>query len=254
MRKITGAVAAAVVLLWAAGALAEEPKPTPGQAKAAAEQPKKSHFANPTDEVSYAIGTDIANSIKRQEIDVNPALIAKGIQDAYAGKSVLSEEEVKATLQAFQADLRNKMMEKMKVASEKNKKDGETFLAANKSKQGVVTLPSGLQYKIIKEGTGKKPTATDTVSVNYRGTLIDGTEFDSSYSRGTPATFKVNGVIPGWTEALQLMPVGSKWELFIPPNLAYGERQAGPKIGPNSTLLFEVELLSIGEPEATTKK
>ena len=138
-----------------------------------------------------------------------------------------------------------KQQEKAQQLGLANKKEGEEFLAANKSKEGVVTLPSGLQYKVLKEGTGPKPSATDSVACNYRGTLINGTEFDSSYKRGQPATFAVNGVIKGWTEALQLMPVGSKWQLFIPADLAYGERGAGADIGPNSTLIFEVELLSI---------
>jgi FKBP-type peptidyl-prolyl cis-trans isomerase FklB len=141
----------------------------------------------------------------------------------------------------------------MKIMGEKNKKEGEAFLAANKKKEGVITLPSGFQYKAIKEGTGKTPKATDTVTVNYRGTLIDGTEFDSSYKRGQPATFRVNGVIAGWTEALQLMKEGSKWELFIPANLAYGERGAGAAIGPNAVLIFEVELISVKPAESGEK-
>ncbi len=140
-----------------------------------------------------------------------------------------------------------KQTERMHEAGEKNKKEGEAFLAGNKKKEGVVTLPSGLQYKIIKDGSGAKPKPTDTVSVNYRGALIDGTEFDSSYKRGEPASFKVTGVIPGWTEALQLMKAGSKWQLFIPSNLAYGERGTGRDIAPNATLIFDVELLSIQE-------
>jgi FKBP-type peptidyl-prolyl cis-trans isomerase len=146
---------------------------------------------------------------------------------------------------ALQTGLRKTMMEKMQKVADKNKTEGAAFLAANKSKPGVVTLPSGLQYKILKEGTGPKPTASDTVACNYRGTLINGTEFDSSYKTGQPATFPVSGVIKGWTEALQLMPVGSKWQLFIPSDLAYGNRGAGADIGPDTTLIFEVELLSI---------
>jgi FKBP-type peptidyl-prolyl cis-trans isomerase FklB len=133
----------------------------------------------------------------------------------------------------------------MAIAGDANKKEGDAFLAANKTKEGVVTLPSGLQYKILQEGTGPKPTASDTVVCNYRGTLLNGTEFDSSYKRGQPATFAVGQVIHGWTEALQLMTVGSKWQLFIPPDLAYGPRGAGNDIGPNATLVFEVELVSI---------
>jgi FKBP-type peptidyl-prolyl cis-trans isomerase FklB len=160
---------------------------------------------------------------------------------------LLTEEEARAAIMHLQAQLRQKQIEAMKLAGEKNQKAGEAFLAENKKKEGVVTLPSGLQYKILKAGEGKKPTAEDTVVCNYRGTLIDGTEFDSSYKRGEPATFPVRGVIKGWTEALQLMPVGSKWQLFIPPTLAYGERGAGAQIGPDATLIFEVELISIKE-------
>jgi len=203
-------------------------------------------FANQTDKVSYAIGVDIAGNFKKQGIDINPAQFAKGLADAWAGgKVLLNDEEVKATLMAFQNELKTKMQEKAKAAGEKNKKDGEQFLAANKAKPGVMTTASGLQYKVVKEGAGAKPTPEDTVSVNYKGTLIDGTEFDSSYKRNQAATFTVKGVIPGWTEALQLMTVGSTYQLFIPSNLAYGERGAGSTIGPNSTLVFEVELLSI---------
>jgi FKBP-type peptidyl-prolyl cis-trans isomerase FklB len=146
---------------------------------------------------------------------------------------------------ALQPDVRKKQEDKMQLAGGANKQAGDAFLAANKSKESVVTLPSGLQYKILTEGTGPKPTASDSVVCNYRGTLIDGKEFDSSYQRGQPATFPVGQVIKGWTEALQLMPVGSKWQLFIPSELAYGSRGAGADIGPNSTLIFEVELISI---------
>jgi FKBP-type peptidyl-prolyl cis-trans isomerase FklB len=159
----------------------------------------------------------------------------------------MTEQEVNETLTAFQKEMAAQQAERNKILVEKNKKEGEIFLAENKKKEGVVTLPSGLQYKVIKEGTGETPKLTDTVTVNYSGTLIEGTEFDSSYRRGQPATFPVKGVIAGWTEALQLMKVGSKWQLFIPSNLAYGERGAGRDIGPNTTLIFDVELLSIKE-------
>jgi FKBP-type peptidyl-prolyl cis-trans isomerase FklB len=165
------------------------------------------------------------------------------------GKPLLTEQEIKDVITALQKDLQAKQQEKMRVLAEKNKKEGESFLAENKKKDGVITLASGLQYKIIKNGGGKMPKATDSVTVNYRGTLIDGTEFDSSIKRGQPATFQVSGVIPGWTEALQLMREGSKWQLFIPSNLAYGERGAGGSIGPNAVLIFEVELISINKPE-----
>ena len=198
------------------------------------------------DKVSYSIGTDIANNLKKQSIDVDPDLLARGIKDAYSGsKPLLTEKEVHDTLTAFQKEMMAKMQEKQKKMGDKNKLDGEAFLAENKKKEGVKALPSGLQYKVITEGTGKSPKATDTVTVNYKGTLIDGTEFDSSYRRGQPVSFPVNGVIAGWTEALQLMKEGSKWQLFIPSNLAYGEKGAGNTIGPNAVLIFEVELISI---------
>ncbi len=197
---------------------------------------------------SYALGMRMGASLKKQDVPVDPAILARGLKDALAGgKTLLTEEEGQAALTEMQNDVRKKQQEKMQETGAANKKEGETFLAANKAKDGVVTLPSGLQYKIVTAGTGAKPAATDTVVCNYRGTLIDGKEFDSSYKRGQPATFPVSGVIKGWTEALQLMPVGSKWQLFVPADLAYGDRGAGPDIGPDSTLIFEVELLSIQE-------
>jgi len=198
------------------------------------------------DKISYGIGMDIGENMKRQSIDIDPDMLAKGIKDVFAGsKLLLTEEEFRTTMENFRKDMMAKQKMQMQELSDKNKKEGEAFLAENKKKEGVKTLPSGLQYKVIKEGDGNLPKAEDTVTVHYKGTLIDGTEFDSSYSRGEPATFPVNGVIPGWTEALQLMKAGSKWQLFIPSNLAYGERGAGGKIGPNSTLVFDVELISI---------
>jgi FKBP-type peptidyl-prolyl cis-trans isomerase len=163
------------------------------------------------------------------------------------GKTLMTEDEEKAALQQLKGQVQEEQATKAHAAGEGNRKAGDAFLAANKSKEGVKTLPDGLEYKVLKEGTGPKPSATDTVTVNYRGTLIDGKEFDSSYKRGQPVSFPLNGVIKGWTEALQLMPVGSKWELFIPPDLAYGDHPPDPSIGPGSTLIFEVELLSIGE-------
>lgn len=204
----------------------------------------------PKEKASYAIGLNIGKSLHRDAVDVDPAILARGLKDALAGgKTQMTDDEVKAALTALQMDMKKKQEEKIQMVGEMNKKTGEEFLAANKSKDGVVTLPSGLQYKILKEGTGPKPTPTDSVVVNYKGTLIDKTEFDSSYKRGEPATIPVSGVIKGWTEALQLMPAGSKWELYIPSDLAYGPRAASAEIGPNSTLLFEVELLSI-QPKA----
>ena len=199
---------------------------------------------------SYALGMNIGNglgaNLKKQSVEVDWSLVAQGMKDAAAGsKTRLTTEEAKAVLAEVQSEVGKQQQEKMQAAGAKNKTEGEAFLAANKSKEGVVTLPSGLQYKILTAGTGPKPTAADTVNCNYRGTLTNGTEFDSSYKRGQPATFPVSGVIKGWTEALQLMPVGSKWQLFVPANLAYAERGAGAEIGPNATLIFEVELISI---------
>jgi FKBP-type peptidyl-prolyl cis-trans isomerase FklB len=200
------------------------------------------------DKISYIIGMDIGRNLQKGSIDFDPDILAKGIKDALSGgKPLLTEQEIRETTAVFQKQLMAKQEEVAKKLGEKNKKEGEAFLAENKKKEWVKTLPSGLQYKVIKEGTGKKPKITDTVTTHYRGTLIDGIEFDSSYRRGKPASFPVNGVIPGWTEALQLMGEGAKWQLFVPPNLAYGERGAGRDIGPNATLIFEIELISIQE-------
>jgi len=198
------------------------------------------------DKFSYALGMNLGTSLHRQAVPVDPNILLRGLKDSLAGgKMLLTEDQAKAALTEVQNEMRKKQQEQMQEAGEMNKKEGEAFLAANKSKDGVVALPSGLQYKILTQGTGPKPAAADTVMCNYRGTLINGTEFDSSYKRGQPATFPISGVIKGWTEALPLMPVGSKWQLFIPSELAYGERAPDPEIGPNSTLIFEVELLSI---------
>ena len=198
--------------------------------------------------ISYIIGMDIGTNFKRQSIDIDPDILGRGIKDGLSGaKPLLSDPEAKEVLAAFEKIMRAKQEESRKGIGEKNKKEGEVFLAENKAKEGVKTAPSGLQYKVIKPGTGKKPQATDTVTVHYRGTLADGTEFDSSYRRGKPATFPVSGVIPGWTEALQLMEEGAKWQVVIPSKLAYGEQGSGQAIGPNATLIFEVELISIQE-------
>ena len=203
---------------------------------------------NEKDKVSYIIGTEIGKNFKKQSIDIDPDVLTRGIKDAISGgKPLLTEQEVQETMATFQKEMMAKQEELTKKLGEKNKKEGEVFLAENKKKEGVKTLPSGLQYKVIKAGTGKKPKINDTVTTHYRGTLIDGTEFDSSYRRGQPVSFPVSGVIPGWTEALQLMEEGAKWQLFIPPNLAYGERGTGRDIGPNATLIFEIELISIQE-------
>ncbi len=186
---------------------------------------EKPELKTQKDKVSYAIGLDMGNGLKKNEIDIDPNIVARAIKDIQSGsKPLMTEEEARATIMGLQKDLQAKQQERAKIQGEKNEKEGAAFLAQNKTKKGVKTLPSGLQYKVITEGKGKSPKASDTVTVQYRGTLIDGTEFDSSYKRGQPATFPVNGVIKGWTEALQLMKEGSKWELFIPSDLAYGEK------------------------------
>ena len=200
------------------------------------------------DKASYAIGMNIGRSMKKDSVDIDADVLARGLKDALTDKKLLlTDEEAQAALTELKNEVQKHQQETFQVAVEKNKKEGDAFLAANKAKAGVTTLPSGLQYKIIQEGTGPKPTVTDTVECNYKGTLIDGTEFDSSYKRGQSAKFPVNQVIKGWTEALQLMPVGSKWQLFVPPSLGYGERGTGGPIGPNATLIFEIELISIQE-------
>ncbi len=187
---------------------------------------------------SYAIGLNFGRAIARDNVPVDTALIAAGIADALSGaKPKLTDEEVQATMQELQ--------KQMQARAEAELKEGEAFLAANKVKPGVKTLASGLQYKVIKSGTGATPKATDTVKTHYKGTLVDGTEFDSSYKRGEPATFPVNRVIPGWTEALQLMKEGDKWQLFIPSELAYGANGRPPTIGPSQTLLFDIELIEV---------
>ncbi len=230
-RMLALAAATAAVLFVASGCTAEEKKP---------------ELASLKDKVSYGIGMNIGKDFKEQGIDVDVNLLSRGIKDAMGGgEMALTEEEMREAFTAFQKELAAKQETKNKELAEKNQKAGEEFLAENAKKEGVVTLPSGLQYKVLEEGAGKTPKASDTVTVNYSGTLIDGTEFDSSYKRGEPATFPVGGVIAGWTEALQLMKEGAKWQLFIPANLAYGERGAGPTIGPNSTLVFEVELIKV---------
>jgi len=257
-------LAAGVVLLGSAVAqTSAAPSQTPPAKKPAAPAAKKSPSAaaktaaskdepvtaltTNKQKASYAIGMNWGTGLHRQNIDVDSAALIQGMKDALAdGKTLLTEDEARAALMQLQKEVQEKQQAKAAAEGDANKKEGEAFLAANKSKEGVVTLPSGLQYKILKEGTGPKPTATDSVVCNYKGTLINGTEFDSSYKRGEPATFPVTGVIKGWTEALQLMPVGSKWQLFIPSDLAYGPRGTpGGPIGPNATLIFEVELISI---------
>ncbi len=244
-------------LLLFTGALAQQPANTPpsSPAKSAAAAPSQpapaassSDAALPTqkDKLSYAIGMNVGKGLHRDGVDVDPSIVSRGLQDAMTGgKTLMTDEQAESFIVALQNQLREKAVAQREQEGATNKSQGEAFLAANKSKPGVVVLPSGLQYKVLTAGTGPKPTAGDTVKCNYRGTLVNGTEFDSSEKHGGPATFPVSGVIKGWTEALQLMPVGSKWQLFVPPDLAYGARGADGVIGPDSTLIFEVELLSI---------
>ncbi len=202
------------------------------------------------DSVSYSIGMDIGGTLKRQSIDINQDIFIQGFKDAYGEDTTqLSSDEMKNVIMAFQQQQRLQREEQVKQIAKKNKQEGEAYLEAHAREPGVVALPSGLQYKVLQAGTGPTPTINDRVRVHYKGMLLDGTVFDSSYERGQPATFGVGRVIRGWTEALQLMNVGSKWELTVPPDLAYGERGAGEKIEPNSVLIFEVELLGIENPE-----
>jgi FKBP-type peptidyl-prolyl cis-trans isomerase FklB len=198
------------------------------------------------DKISYAIGLEMGKGVKDQGFDVDPVIVAMGIKDALAGgKALLTDEEFRKIIGDVQEEMKQKQMQQMEETAAQNKKDGDAFLAENTKKTGVVTLPSGLQYKIITAGQGKKPAETDTVLCNYKGTFLDGTEFDSSAQAGKPVPFELKGIIPGFKEALLLMPVGSKWQIFVPSSLAYGERGAGNVIGPNSTLIFEIELVSI---------
>ena len=264
-RLLTNSVLA-LCLLACSAALAQQPTTPPaGSSASSTTQPAANASQAPAasasplktedEKFSYALGMNLGTNLQKQSVNVDPNLLIRGMKDAMAGgKMLLTEDEARAALMEMQKEVQQKMQEKAKVEGEANKKEGDAFLAANKSKQGVVTLPSGLQYKIITAGTGPKPTADDTVVCNYRGTLISGKEFDSSYKRGEPATFAVNGVIKGWTEALQLMPTGSKWQLFIPPDLAYGDRGAGADIGPDATLIFEVELMSIQKKDQEKKQ
>jgi FKBP-type peptidyl-prolyl cis-trans isomerase FklB len=250
-------LAAGVVLLGSA--MAQQTPATntqttpPAKPKTSATTHKSTAAAKPAplalvtekDKQSYAIGLNVGKSLHRDSVDVEPKFVLQGLEDALGdGKILLTDDQIKTLMTDLQNQVQQKREEKRLAEAETNKKDGSAFLAANATKEGVVTLPSGLQYKVMTAGTGPKPSATDSVVCNYRGSLLDSTEFDSSYKRGQPVTLNVGGVIKGWTEALQLMPAGSKWQLFIPPDLAYGDRGQGP-IGPNSTLIFEVELLSI---------
>jgi FKBP-type peptidyl-prolyl cis-trans isomerase FklB len=203
------------------------------------------------DKLSYSIGTDLGKNFKKKGIEINPEIMAKGLQDGMSGgKLMLTEQQMKDVLNKFQKDLMAKRTADFNKKAEENKAKGDSFLKDNKAKDGIVSLPSGLQYKIVKAGTGEKPLKEDTVTVEYTGRLINGEVFDSTEKSGKPATFKLSQVIPGWTEALQLMPAGSTWEVFVPADLAYGSRSVGGPIGPNETLIFNIHLISVKKNEA----
>lgn len=245
-------------LLISTAAFAQDSKPSPSPSGNPA---SGSAFKDDKDKVSYSIGVDIGRTLQRLQLDLNQEVLTKGITDILGNKpTALSDQELQQTLQAFQQQMMQKQQatiakkqEEMKTTADKNKADGKKFLEDNAKKAGVKTLPSGLQYKVVKEGAGEKPKDTDVVETNYRGTLIDGKEFDSSEKNGGPVSFPVNGVIKGWSEALKLMPVGSKWEIYVPSELGYGDEGAGEDIAPGSTLVFQVELLKIKKDGASNQ-
>ncbi len=220
------------------------------EAPAAAAPAAQEAFQTDPQRMGYALGTNVGRTFKQQNFPVDIDSVIAGMRDAFTGGTLkMDDAKIAETLQKLQTTLQANAQAAQETATKKNADDGTAFFAKNGTAEGVVTTKTGLQYKVVTAGDGKKPTAEDTVKVHYRGTLLDGTEFDSSYARGEPVTFPVNAVIPGWTEALQLMPVGSKWQVFIPSDLGYGAGGAGDKIGPNAALIFDVELLSI-EPKA----
>jgi len=209
---------------------------------------KKVELRSAKDKISYSIGFDMGFTLKRNGVDVDQNILIKAIQDALGGeKPLMTDQEMRETITALQMDMAAKQQERKKDLGEKNKKEGAAFLSDNKKKAGVKVLPSGLQYMVLTEGKGKQPKAADTVTVQYRGTLLDGSEFDSSYKRGQPVTFGLNQVIKGWTEGVQLMKEGGKIRLFVPSALGYGERGTGAQIGPNAVLIFEIELIKVAQ-------
>lgn len=235
----------------ASGAQAPAAKAPAAKAPAAKAPAADSELKTEKDKTSYAIGMEMGKGVKTQGIDVDADLLMKGLRDALSDKpSLMSDDDLRAVMTKLQTEVKQKQQAAQQAAAAENKAKGEAFLAENAKKTGVVSLPDGLQYKVMTAGTGKKPAESDTVLCNYKGTFMDGTEFDGSEKAGKPVPFPVKGVIPGFKEALQLMPVGSKWQVFIPPALAYGERGAGNVIAPNSTLVFEIELVGIQEPTA----
>jgi FKBP-type peptidyl-prolyl cis-trans isomerase FklB len=234
--------------------------PVPAESPAATSASPSSAFKTDKDKISYSLGVDIGRTLQRLQLDLNEEVLSRGIADVLGGKTMaMTDQELQETLQAFQQKMMQKQQEsmakkqdEMKVVAAKNKADGKKFLEDNSKKAGVKSTPSGLQYKVVKEGKGEKPKDSDVVETNYRGTTIDGKEFDSSAKHGSTFSFPVNGVIKGWSEALKLMPVGSKWELYIPSDLAYGDEGYGEDIPPGSTLVFEVELLGIKKNAGST--
>jgi FKBP-type peptidyl-prolyl cis-trans isomerase FklB len=238
------------LLLLAFALAACEKQPAGGEAAAApAAAPAADALQTDAQRMGYALGVNVGRQFRQQEFPVDAAAMVKGVQDGFSSEKVaLDDQQITEALQKLQETVAQQAEAKQNAAATRNTEEGKAYLAKNATAEGVKTTASGLQYKELTAGTGKKPGAEDTVKVHYRGTLIDGTEFDSSYARGEPVSFPVNAVIPGWTEALQLMPVGSKWQLAIPSELAYGPGGAGDRIGPNATLLFDVELLAIEAP------
>ncbi len=250
MKKVWIALAVAAMMTACGGEEKADAKMDAGTAQA-----EQGTLTSENAKFSYAIGMDIGQSVKSLGADIDQDALAAGIRDRLSGNKLqLTQEEATKVQQAFFKARAEKQAAERKAQAEKNKAEGEKFLAENAKKKGVTTTESGLQYEVLKQGDGPRPKATDQVKVHYRGTLLDGTEFDSSYSRGQPVTFPLNGVIKGWTEALQLMPVGSKYKIYLPASLAYGEQGAGNKIAPNAALVFEVELLDIVTPDSGKKK
>jgi FKBP-type peptidyl-prolyl cis-trans isomerase FklB len=245
-------IAAAVLGLAMTTAMADAPVPGATPVSAATPAPaSNTSLLTDTDKISYSIGADIGKNFKTQGVEISPQAFLKGMQDVMNGTPlILTEQQMKDVLNKFTKDLMAKRTSEFTKKADENKSKGEAFLTENKNKPGVVVLPSGLQYKIVQPGTGAKPTKADTVTVEYTGRLINGTVFDSSEKTGKPASFQVSGVIPGWTEALQLMPAGSTWEIYVPSALAYGPRSVGGPIGPNETLVFKIHLISVKKAEA----
>ncbi len=249
--KLVAAAVMSVAMSAAIAATEADDAAKGNNAAQAAESAKATTLNTDTEKLSYSIGADLGRNFKKQGIEIEPKAMAKGMQDAIKGDQLeLSDEQMRDVLNKFQKDLMAKRNSEFNKKSQENKAKGEEFLAQNKAKEGVKELPSGLQYKVIEKGTGAKPIKSDTVTVEYTGRLINGQVFDSSEKTGKPATFKVSQVIPGWTEALQLMPAGSTWEIYVPADLAYGPRSVGGPIGPNETLIFKIHLISVKKDDA----